>query len=131
MACRRPTRNRSTPTCSRSSAAALKRRRDRELRQAKGGPPSCKWTWCSFDSRRVAGLARIIVLGIGEAEKGEHYDLKCIHSLSRRVELGGNTFGIRCAGRVPDSETERRVDRAFFNNHGFTERDGSPVSHAQ
>src|SRR3981189_3640230 len=128
MACPRPTRNRSTPTCSRSSAAALKRRHDRELHQAKGGPPSYEWTWCSFNSRRVAGLARIIVLGIGEAGKGEHYDLKCIHSLSRRVALGGNPFGIPWSGRVPDSETERRLDRAFFNNHGFNERDGIPVS---
>src|SRR5882757_4529894 len=128
MACPRPTRNRSTPTCSRSSAAPLKRRRDRELRQAKGGPPSCKWTWCSFDSRRVAGLARIIVLGIGEVGKEENYDLKCIHSLSRRVELGGNPFGIRCGGRVPDSETEQRLDRACFNNYGFNKRDGIPSS---
>src|SRR5437879_4793256 len=73
-------------------------------------------------------LSGIIVRGISKARKGERYDLKRIYPLSRGVELGGNPFGIRRGGGFPDRETAERLDRAFFNDHGFDERDRIPVS---
>ncbi len=71
----------------------------RSSRSIRGGSPTCRELWPGE---------------LAKPGKGERYYLKCVYSLSRRVELGGNPFAIRRYWRVPDRETEQRLDRAFL-----------------